>query len=197
MNDVNAQQVKQIERDETWLAGVMADYPEPAPSGLENIKLSVRIAAQQHVLQNATTPPPSPATLNRVKRAVRAELNSQTGAPRTVTQRWGGVRWSSVVGGLAAAAALAFWFVPANVTPPDDSNAALEDFIAVLTNNSSEAEVDDWSAQVAAFESELDEVADLLVSDDSGWDDYRLNDLDAIDDEIDDLYQELEDALET
>jgi len=211
MNEMNPEHVKQIERNEAWLAGVMAGYPEPAPSGLENIKLSVRIAAQQHVLDPATTQPPSRETLDRIKLAVREELTSQAGreletkADRAVAHRWGGVRWSSVFGGLAAAAALAFWFVPANVTSPpslNPRNAAIEDFIAVMTHETISGSTideasDDWSAQVAAFESELDEVADLLVSDDSGWDDYRLNDLDAIDDEIDDLFQELENALET
>lgn len=211
MNETNPQQVKQIERDEAWLAGVMADYPEPAPTGLENIKLSVRIAAQRHILDDGTTPPPSRETLDRIKLAVRAELTSQarrdleTTADRSVAHRWGGVRWSSVFGGLAAAAALAFWFVPANVTSPPSLNprsAAIEDFIAVMTHETISGSTidevsDDWSAQVAAFESELDEVADLLVSDDSGWDDYRLNDLDAIDDAINELFQEIEDALDT
>lgn len=193
MNESNPQ-IKKIERDEAWLVGVMSAYPEPAPRRIEHLKLSVRIAAQQHVFDGAITPPPSRETMDRVKQAVRAELNTQAAGRRSFADRWGGMRWSSLMGGLAAAAALAFWFVPDNVTTLQRD----QDPIAFDWPNLDDVTgADEWSAQIAAFKSELEEVTDLLVSDDSGWDDYRQSDLESIDDEIDELFQELESALET
>lgn len=192
MNGSN-EQLREIELQQAWLSGLLDDYPEPAPRGLENLKLTVRIAAQEHLLDALAAPPPSPQVISDVKRAVRRELDvSQVGRGGS------GWSWSRLMGGLAAAAAVAFWFLPAPVTNRGVSAVGENLFVEVLIDAADgEDELEGWSEQVRSVEAEMQNVADLLVSDDSEWGDYRLNDLDALDEQIDELYEQLETAVDT
>lgn len=194
MNDAQDKQVQQIARDEAWLADLMRRYPEPPPRGLDNLKLVVRVTAQGRVLDEAATPPPSERTIHRVKQAVRAELST-----RAVGARRGFGRWRTVWGTLAAAAAVAFWFVPVHVAPSapaDGPDVMLGDFVAVLTSGDAAGEPKSWTDQINTIESDIRYVEDLLVSEDAGWDDYQMDDLQTLDEQIDELLDEAQRALD-
>lgn len=197
----------EIERDEAWFADVVKRFPAPAFDGLQSIKHRVRIAVHEQVtgIAEMRSPAPSPEVVDRIKAAVRAEL---AGAPATrqpqehrVLIAWWS-RYRVALGTLAAAAVLAFAFLPLGGTDGGgesgggsqgiqvarDAVPAIEDFVAYV----SEASVD-GTVEFAVLEAELDDLEQLVVSPTDSWFDDEVSDLD---DELDRLTNDTDWSLD-
>ncbi len=176
----------EIIRAEKWLSDLMRKYPEPDCPVIDGLKLQVRFA-----LADDKTPidvaPPSPQTIRNIKQAVRAELAGRPSSKLTTLSRSWWFIHRRALGGLAAAAILAFSVTPilweGRGTPTVKPVPVYDDIVAVLAS----AGQTTFSLQLEDLESEIDSLADsIILSDDSalvGEESY----LEQLEDELDSL----------
>ena len=194
-DDATDKLLAELERDEAWLAVVMAQHGEPECRSLEQVKHRVRIEMLEDSLACADVPGPADDVLGRIKRELRAELAelavSGEAAQGLVSDRVSSSRlWEHfrvVAGSLAAAAVLTFAFLPwtrsmenASVETGLDSvalfAAAVESVSGELTNEDEEL----WTLSAA-----LEDMEDEWVVPSDSW----------FDDEVDDLEDDIDRLL--
>jgi len=171
-----------IERDEAWLAEVLAAHPTPACASLEAVKHRVRIAVLEEGVDVESVPELPAASLDRIKLAVRAELAAQESVQdAAVEPQW--QNWRIAAMSLAAAAVLVFAFLPFGSVegpPPVPADQGFEDFVAIVA-----AVTADDDATLTAFEAALEEVESSWASSTEDW----------FTDEVDDLESDIDDLL--
>jgi len=182
-----------IESDQAWLDALLRRHPHPPCPPLVALKERIRLEVDAHALD--IDPAISAArAVAAAKSAVRAELRRMALAAEPAHQRrsqWLGRR--VVIGTLAAAAAVALFFMlPSRMAPPDGGEdqeipGAWTDWqTALLAPASEEIESD-----VAALSTDIEVLYDALSLGD-GWE--LVEGFDELDAELDELFNEF-DAL--
>lgn len=183
MNAEDKQLLNELEAGEAWLASVMRDFPPPQPRAAEHLKLSVRIAAAESAVRMKLVQPPSASTLQRIKHNVRAELLRSHAQHQPKAS---GRRMPVVLGGLAAAAALAFWIVPFALQPAPDARTNMVSSLEVFSEVLASSATSDFDEQVDSMDDTLNELSEWLA----------LPDWLGVGDQIDDLENDIDSLIE-
>ena len=186
----NEVMLEAIERDEAWLRDAMGRFPTPAPRSLEHLKLRLRMAVDEQVLDMDSGAAPSAKLLAQVKDSIREEISRQAVPVETAGDRFRTLRLTFA--GLAAAAVLAFAVIPALIDLQNSERTQvaqrvdpIDDFVAVLASDPSDTET-----ELLRLDSELEELENTFTAVDDPWFDDELDD---IEDDIDRLLIEHDD----
>lgn len=183
MNAEDKHLLTELEAGEAWLASVMRDFPPPSPRAAEHLKLSVRIAVAESAVRMKPVQPPSANTLERIKSNVRAELLRSHAQHQPKAS---GRRLPFVLGGLAAAAALAFWIVPFALQPAPDARTNMVSSLEVFSEVLASTTTTDFDEQVDSMDDTLNELSEWLA----------LPDWLGVGDQINDLENDIDSLIE-
>lgn len=188
------QMIADVERGEAWLAKVMERFPEPECGSLEQVRLRVRIAAQERAMAFDAAPAPTEDLLRSAKRAIRAELDRTVAGglkPRAPRARLAGSRtWEQVrivVGSLAVAAALTFALLPwSRTTESGPADKEVMESVALFATAVESVSADDTDAsdELWTLSAALEDLEDQGVAPADSWFEEEVGDLE---DDIDRL----------